>query len=129
MIQTVSPKELADLVAAHQVDLVDVRNPEEWDTGHIEGSRLVPLPQLQADPDIVLSKTRPIVFICAKGVRSLAAAKLADRFGYTNLYSLEGGTKEWSREGLPLVTANAALPREAALPHGSAGLTDHRAAA
>jgi len=114
MILKVSPKELADLVAAHQVDLVDVRNPDEWDTGHIDGARLVPLPQLQADPDVVLSKGRPIVFICAKGVRSLAAAKLADRFGYTNLYSLEGGTKEWSREGLPLVTDAAADRRAAA---------------
>lgn len=103
MIQTVTPQALADLVANHQVDLIDVRNPDEWDTGHIAGSRLVPLPLLQADPDAVLSKALPIVFICAKGIRSLAAAKLAERFGYTNLYSLDGGTKEWSREGLMLV--------------------------
>ena len=44
------------------------------------------------------------VFICAKGVRSMQAAKLAERFGYTELYNLEGGTKEWARLGLPIAT-------------------------
>jgi rhodanese-related sulfurtransferase len=44
-----------------------------------------------------------LVFICAKGVRSLAAAKLADRFGYDRVYNLEGGTKEWARSGLDLI--------------------------
>ena len=101
MVKTITPIELATLLTTQSVDLIDVRNPDEWDTGHIEGARLVPLDQFRADPDAVMSHG-VTVFICAKGVRSMQAAKLAERFGYTELYNLEGGTKEWSLLGLPI---------------------------
>jgi rhodanese-related sulfurtransferase len=102
MVTSISTAELA-AIAATGADLIDVREQHDWDAGHIAGSRVVPLETLRADPDAVLARGRAIVFICAKGVRSLAAAKLADRFGYEHVYSLEGGTKGWALEGLPLV--------------------------
>jgi rhodanese-related sulfurtransferase len=46
--------------------------------------------------------------VCAKGARSLTAAKLAERFGYAQIYSLDGGTREWARAGYQLVTDRAA---------------------
>ena len=98
-----SDEQLGRLLATQTVDLIDVRNPDEWETGHIDGARLLPLDQLRADPDAVLSHGVTLVFVCAKGVRSMQAAKLAERFGYENIYNLEGGTKEWARSGLPLV--------------------------
>src|SRR5690349_10225597 len=101
MVKTITPTELATLLTTQNVDLIDVRNPDEWDTGHVEGARLVPLDVFRADPDAVMSRG-VTVFICAKGVRSMQAAKLAERFGYTELYNLEGGTKEWARLGLPI---------------------------
>jgi adenylyltransferase/sulfurtransferase len=108
MIATVTPAELAALRSNEDVDLVDVRELAEWDTGHIAGARLVPLAVLRADPEAALVRGRSIVFICAKGVRSLAAAKLAERFGYDRLYNLEGGTKAWGAEGRPLIVASRA---------------------
>ena len=106
MVTTVTPSELLQLVATQTVDLIDVRNPDEWDTGHIPGARLIPLDQVRADPDAHLSR-RVTVFVCAKGVRSMQAAKLAERFGYEQLYNLEGGTKGWAAEGLSIVTDDA----------------------
>jgi rhodanese-related sulfurtransferase len=108
MVTEVTPDELAALVSTRNVDLVDVRDPSEWETGHIEGARLVPLDQLRADPDAALSHDSTIVFICAKGVRSMSAAKLAERFGYEHVYNLVGGTKEWARSGQRLVIDRAA---------------------
>src|SRR6478672_917124 len=102
MVNTVSPNELVELLATQAVDLIDVRNPDEWDTGHIPGARLVPLDHFRADPDAVLVHGTTIVFVCAKGVRSMQAAKLAERFGYENVINLEGGTKEWARLGLEI---------------------------
>src|SRR5207248_9646500 len=102
MVKTITPTELATLLTTQNVDLIDVRNPDEWDAGHIDGARLVPLDQFRADPEAALVRGSVIVFICAKGVRSLAAAKLAERFGYDRVYNLEGGTKEWARVGYPL---------------------------
>jgi rhodanese-related sulfurtransferase len=103
VVHTVTPANLAELVLDQVVDLVDVRDPEEWQAGHIAGARLVPLEQLRADPDAALARDVATVFICAKGVRSLQAAKLAERFGYASVYHLEGGTKEWARSGKALV--------------------------
>jgi len=103
MVHTLTPNELADLLAAGPVDVVDVRDENEWQSGHIPGARLVPLERLRADPDAALDRAATIVFVCAKGVRSMAAAKLADRFGYQQIHSLDGGTKGWASAGLPLV--------------------------
>ncbi len=106
MIAPLTSLELAALVTVEGVDLIDVREQHEWDTGHIPGARLVPLAEFRADPEKYLQR-RPTVFICAKGVRSMAAAKLAERFGYEHLYNLEGGTKEWAALGLEIIVPAA----------------------
>jgi rhodanese-related sulfurtransferase len=103
MVLTVTPTELAALKSTPDVDLIDVRDPNEWETGHIPGARLVPLDRFRADPKAALIPGKTIVFICAKGIRSLAAAKLAERFGYERIYNLEGGTKGWIAEGRPVI--------------------------
>jgi len=103
MVLTVTPAELAALQSTVTVDLIDVRDLAEWETGHIPGARLVPLDRFRADPEAALVHGKTLVFICAKGVRSLAAAKLAERFGYERIYNLEGGTKGWASGGRPLV--------------------------
>jgi rhodanese-related sulfurtransferase len=102
MVQTVTPGGLVELAATQPVDLIDVREPGEG-MGSIHGARLLPLDKLRADPKAALSRDRPLVFICAKGVRSMQAAKLAERLGYERIYQLGGGTKEWTRAGMPLV--------------------------
>jgi len=103
-VENITPRAAAELIARDNVLLIDVREQREWDTGRIDGSRLVPLDQFRADPEPYLSKDLPIIFICARGVRSLTAAKLAERLGYERLYNLEGGTLAWARDGLQLVT-------------------------
>lgn len=103
MVKMLSATELADLVTTHAVDVVDVRDAAEWDAGHLPMARNVPLEVLRADPELHLARDRPVAFVCAKGVRSLAAAKLADRFGYAEIYSVDGGVKAWAESRLPLV--------------------------
>jgi rhodanese-related sulfurtransferase len=104
MVATLSPAEAAEFISRDDVDVVDVRDESEWTTGHINGARLVPLDQLRADPENALKRRHSIIFVCAKGVRSLTAAKLAERLGFSRLYNLEGGTAGWARAGLPLVS-------------------------
>jgi rhodanese-related sulfurtransferase len=106
MVETLAPHDAADIISRQDVDVIDVRDEHEWARGHIPGARLVPLDQLRADPERALG-SRPIVFVCAKGVRSLTAAKLAERLGHTGLYNLEGGTTAWAKAGLPLVVEQA----------------------
>lgn len=102
MVATISPREAADIISRDDVDVVDVRDEQEFATGHIPHARAVPLEQLRADPASALRRDS-IIFVCAKGVRSLTAAKLAERLGFSRLYNVEGGTAGWAKAGLPLV--------------------------
>jgi len=108
MVATVSPQQLADLLSNPNTHLIDVRDHNEWAGGHIEGARSVPLDQLRADPDRELSREAVLIFICAKGSRSLTAAKLAERLCYETIYNVDGGTAAWARAGLPLVAERIA---------------------
>ena len=89
-------------MASGEVDVVDVRDPSEWSGGHIPGARLVPLEQLRAAPKCAIPRDK-VVFICAAGVRSQTAARVAASLGHTTIYSLNGGTRAWVKAGLPLV--------------------------
>jgi len=82
--------------------LVDVREQDEWDEGHIPSAVHVPRGFLesrieQAAPD----RSRQVVVYCAGGNRSAFAAKTLKELGYENVVSLAGGYTDWKRNGLP----------------------------
>ena len=106
MIQSVSPKQAQELLALGELDIVDVREPSEWSTGHLPGARLVPLDQLRAGAKQLLPRDG-IIFVCAAGVRSQTAARLAAGLGLKKIYNLSGGTRSWANAGLPLVRDEA----------------------
>lgn len=102
MVVTLSPSELTNLLTNDDVDVVDVRDAHELATGRLPHSRHVPLDAIRKSPRSHLTKDG-VVFVCARGMRSLTAAKVAERLGFSRLYSLDGGTSGWARAGLPLV--------------------------
>jgi rhodanese-related sulfurtransferase len=83
--------------------VIDVREPDEFAGGHIAGARLVPLTTLRAAPRASLPEDG-VLFVCAGGVRSQTAARLAGHYGVTRVFNLSGGTKAWVKAGLPLAT-------------------------
>ncbi|WP_303310333.1 rhodanese-like domain-containing protein [Hymenobacter sp. BT730] len=85
------------------VQLIDVRQPEEFDFCRIEGSLLIPLGELPRRVE-ELAIDKPIVLICHHGVRSMQAlAYLQHRHGLTNLLNLRGGIHAWSQRVDPSV--------------------------
>jgi rhodanese-related sulfurtransferase/transcriptional regulator with XRE-family HTH domain len=96
-----APHDAEAIIAAGGVDLVDVREPDEFASGHLAGARNVPLAELKADPKKHL-KEGPTVFVCAKGVRSQTAATIAESAGWSTVYSIDGGTDGWRRANLPI---------------------------
>lgn len=101
MVQTLSPKEAEELISKGEVDVVDVRDAPEWDRGHVPRARLVPFHQLKSRPRQALPRDG-VLFVCARGIRSLNAAKVAEQAGFHALYNLDGGTSSWVSAGLPL---------------------------
>lgn len=101
MIHSLSPQEAEPLIAGGNLDVVDVRDARDWSEGHIPHARLVPLDDIKASPRDVLPKDG-VIFVCARGVRSLTAAKVAESIGFTDLYNVAGGTDGWVNAGLPV---------------------------
>ncbi len=81
--------------------LVDVREPWEYQQGHVPNTVHIPLGQLPAKWS-KLDPQQPTVLICEHGSRSQSAAAFLERNGFTQLYNLRGGTEAWRRSGLPL---------------------------
>jgi rhodanese-related sulfurtransferase len=79
-----------------------VRQPEEYRTGHIIGSKLIPLGELGQRLK-ELPKDKEIVCVCASGNRSRSATKLLIREGY-NAFDMSGGMLTWARAKLTMKT-------------------------
>jgi rhodanese-related sulfurtransferase len=92
-----TPEEARDRTDLH---LLDVREQDEWDAGHIAGAQHVPLGELRKRLDEV-PKDRTILAVCRHGNRSEAATRGLRTLGYA-VENLEGGVTAWKRAGLPL---------------------------
>lgn len=80
-----------------EIQLLDVREQDEWEICHIEGSLHIPMNDVLKQLD-KLNPTAPTVVICHHGVRSsIVAGKLSTK-GYTDLYNLTGGIDLWARQ-------------------------------
>jgi molybdopterin/thiamine biosynthesis adenylyltransferase/rhodanese-related sulfurtransferase len=83
--------------------LVDVRERDEWDEGHIPGAVHVPRGNLESRiENAVPEKSRQVVVYCASGNRSAFAAKTLEDLGYQHVVSLAGGFTDWKRNGNPV---------------------------
>ncbi len=82
------------------VQIVDVRWPNEWEAGRIEGAVHIPINALDERLDEI-DGTRPVVTVCRSGSRSAAAAEQLRAEGVA-AENLDGGLLRWAEEGLPL---------------------------
>jgi len=88
------------LTSAESPLLVDVREPDEWEEGHIPGAIHVPRGWLEARIEgLVPDKTRPLLVYCSGGSRSAFAAKALGEMGYEDVVNLAGGFTDWKRNG------------------------------
>src|SRR5881396_3642053 len=82
--------------------VVDIREQNEWDEGHIPGAVHVPRGNLESRIEAVLpDRDRPVLLYCAAGSRSAFAAKTLEELGYEHVSSLSGGYTDWKRNGFP----------------------------
>jgi rhodanese-related sulfurtransferase len=96
----VDPERAKALIEADEVQLVDVREPHEWDAGRIAGARHIEIERLASEAE-TLDHDRPVLFYCRLGARSGMAANAFRRAGF-DAYSIDGGLTEWDRREYPL---------------------------
>ncbi len=84
------------------VQILDVREQDEWDGGHIPGSVHAPYHDVREIPTGI-DPARPTAVICGSGQRSAVAASLLQRFGARDvIHVVDGGVPLWEREGWPI---------------------------
>ncbi len=104
-IKEMTPEEVLErLKAGEPWALLDVREQNEWDEGHIEDAHFIPRGFLEIRVEKTLSeRDKPLVVYCAGGVRSAMAAKTLHDMGYSNVVSMSGGFSRWRELDYPVM--------------------------
>jgi len=104
MIQEISATDLKRRMdAGEDIQLIDVRQPEEWSVAKIEGAKLIPLGEI-LNRMSEIDENRETVLHCKTGMRSARAMEAMQRAGFKgDLKNLKGGITAWSNEVDPAV--------------------------
>lgn len=106
-VSNLSAGELSEKLKNGKQPLVlDVRQPEEYRSGHIAGAKLIPLGELSRRID-ELPRSREIVCVCASGSRSVSATRTLVGAGL-NAVNMKGGMFAWRQSRLPVKKGDAA---------------------
>ncbi|HZB89411.1 MAG TPA: rhodanese-like domain-containing protein [Terracidiphilus sp.] len=101
----ISPADAAMLLREKKVRLIDVREPWEVATAHVEGALAMPMGDVAARAHQELDPEEHVVVFCHAGVRSMNATVWLRNQGFVQVQSMRGGIDAWSRE------VDAAVPR------------------
>jgi hydroxyacylglutathione hydrolase len=100
-VPQISVVELKDIIEHESgLQLIDVRRPAEYQSGHAPRAMTAPLAKLREIlPSLNLVSSKPTAVICAGGYRSSAATSILQQNGFTNLMNVTGGTTAWIKAG------------------------------
>lgn len=106
-VYSISPRDAKKLIETKdQLQLVDVRTPQEFSSGALPGSTLVTYnswaPKTFLNQMEAFDREKPLLLVCAVGGRSWAAALALKRRGFQEVYNLNGGLQAWARQRVPL---------------------------
>ena len=101
-VTEISPQDAAAKLKGGEAVIVDVREMDEWDEGHIPGAIHMSRGTIEFDIEEKLPDTNAtIICHCGGGGRSALAAESLQKMGYKNVRSMAGGFKAWKAAGLP----------------------------
>jgi rhodanese-related sulfurtransferase len=95
--QDVSIEDAKTMVTNGEVQVIDVRTPEEFSTGHIPDAELIPLQVIDGMLD-ELDKDKSYLIVCRSGNRSSEASAILAENGFTQIYNMTGGMNQWDGE-------------------------------
>ena len=99
-IREVTPADVREMRARGESAVyLDVREPNEWNLGHLPGAMHIPRGTLETKVEAVVPRDRKVVIYCAGGNRSALAADTLQQMGYTDVVSMSGGFTGWAQSG------------------------------
>jgi molybdopterin/thiamine biosynthesis adenylyltransferase/rhodanese-related sulfurtransferase len=111
-IDEVDPSEVREL-AGEGVALIDVRETEEWDIGHLPGAKHVPRGYLESRIDAAVpDRSQRVILYCASGNRSALAANTLEELGFEHVESMTGGITLWKDRGYPVEVPKSFTPEQ-----------------
>ena len=103
-VELITVEEMDSLLDLGKVQLIDVRTPNEYIDGHIEGA--VNIDYMNENFEELISKvdkSKPVAVYCGRGGRSGKCAAFMKNAGFTKIYDLDGGITEWKFKGKSVV--------------------------
>lgn len=97
-IREVTPEVAMQLISQGALPL-DLREPNEWNLGHLPEALHIPRGNLETTIEAIVPRVRQIVLYCASGNRSALAADTLRQMGYSDVCSLAGGIRAWADFG------------------------------
>ncbi len=99
-----TPQQVSEQLEKGDITLLDVRTPEEWEEGVIEGAEL----KNYYDDDFAdylekMDKDQPVIVTCKRGGRSASAVEDMKKAGFKEVYDMGAGMDGWNSEKLPTV--------------------------
>lgn len=106
-VPNISATEAVMLLSRNKPLVLDVRKPEEFAEGHIQGAINMPMETIKDRiGEIQKYKEKPVVVNCQRGMRSKAACSILKAQAFTQLHNLEGGLDAWASAKLPIVKSS-----------------------
>jgi rhodanese-related sulfurtransferase len=111
-LQSQSFAALSPMVAVRMMNsgalVLDVRNKEQYDAGHIGDARHMPVAELGAQAESLKKwRDKPVIAYCDTGASAGAAVKSLTQQGFSKVFNLAGGLETWRKDNLPLVKSQA----------------------
>ncbi|NQY06297.1 MAG: rhodanese-like domain-containing protein [Flavobacteriaceae bacterium] len=98
-VTLITPEEMQALLLVDQVQLIDVRTPEEFESGYVKNAVNMNFYDDDFSENLdKLDKTKPVCVYCKKGGRSAKAAKQLHEKGFEEVYDLDGGITNWIKK-------------------------------
>ncbi len=106
-VPAVSPQQAAQMQSEKNAVIVDVRENDEWNAGHIAGAIHIPLGDISSRiTELTKYQNQPVITQCRSGARSAKAADMLIKAGFNNVHNMEGGITAWQKADLKTIQAN-----------------------
>ena len=95
-IKVLAPSDFKKQIESKSVQLIDVRTPSEFKSGHIKGAKNIDFFSIKFSSEInKLHKEKPVYLYCRSGNRSKQASNKLAKLGFSDIYDLKGGFFNW----------------------------------